>query len=475
LKADFSGRRLLVGLAILCGAALRILGARGGLWLDEIWSVALSRQAVSPIEILRMPFDNNHPLNTLFLRVVGETRHDFLYRLLSLACGLGTLFLMSRLSERILSRGRAVLAVWLVAVSYPLVVYDSEARGYAPAVFFAVLSLLLLDRWQKGARTGDLLLFNASLVLGFLSHLTFLFVFASLAVDSIGWCVGQRRSLRASARLLSQLFLLPALLILLLGHSLLSGLQYAGGPRTSALPALRDVLLSLAGIPPGAAYGFAPAIFVLLALGGMAAARLRAGGSHALFFAAMLLAPPAVVALRHTSLLYVRYFLVCFPFALLLLADFLGELFARGRAGRAAAVTLAAGILLGNGEKLVRFLEFGRGGAREAVRDLAARSRGSLISISSDHDFRNGLVLEYEARDLPPGRSLTYVRLNDMPPEGAEWFVRHSYEREPHAPRKLLIRGAPYTLERIYPFSGELSGFHWFLYRRAQAPQSLGP
>src|SRR6202030_4276452 len=69
----------------------------------------------------------------------------------------------------------------LVSLSYVGILYSSEARGYAPLVFFCFLCFLGLGsffdkpRWQMAA------LFSLSAVLGLTSHLTFIiFLSASL-------------------------------------------------------------------------------------------------------------------------------------------------------------------------------------------------------------------------------------------------------------------------------------------------------
>jgi hypothetical protein len=55
-------------LAFLLSSALIVAAARGDLWLDELVSLSFARNAHSIADIfVRFPYDNNHPLNTLFL------------------------------------------------------------------------------------------------------------------------------------------------------------------------------------------------------------------------------------------------------------------------------------------------------------------------------------------------------------------------------------------------------------------------
>src|SRR5512135_3181929 len=60
------------GAMVLVGAVLRALAARGDLWLDEIWSIEWARKAGSFLGVFtNVHVDNNHYLNTLFLRALG--------------------------------------------------------------------------------------------------------------------------------------------------------------------------------------------------------------------------------------------------------------------------------------------------------------------------------------------------------------------------------------------------------------------
>jgi len=61
----------------------------------------------------------------------------------------------------------------LVGFSYVSVLYSSEVRGYALAVFFAFLAFYLLDRYLETRRWPLAVMFSLSVVLGLLRTLTF--------------------------------------------------------------------------------------------------------------------------------------------------------------------------------------------------------------------------------------------------------------------------------------------------------------
>jgi hypothetical protein len=150
--AEFSPKGLPVALcfAYLLSWALIVAAAVGDLWLDEIWSIEIVRAASGPMEIFtRFHHDNNHVLNTLFLWLVGAQNTLFLYRLFAVVSGMVALLLVGYLA-RDWGFAEALLGVVLTGTSYPLVLYFSEARGYAPAIMFALISCALLRRnWVR--------------------------------------------------------------------------------------------------------------------------------------------------------------------------------------------------------------------------------------------------------------------------------------------------------------------------------------
>src|SRR6188768_1399252 len=98
VTATTQGRRglLVCGafIVILGGVGLRIAAATTNLWHDEVWSLWLLHGVRSPTEILTaVHHDNNHPVNSLFLYVIGERGSWLVYRLLSIAAGGGAILL----------------------------------------------------------------------------------------------------------------------------------------------------------------------------------------------------------------------------------------------------------------------------------------------------------------------------------------------------------------------------------------------
>ncbi|MFQ5415405.1 MAG: hypothetical protein ACE5FL_00005 [Myxococcota bacterium] len=169
---------LACGALLAVGAVLRAVPCGNDFWMDEIWTYVLVRDLESATGVFtELHHSNSHHLNTLFFYWLGDRESWAIYRVPSLLCGVGTVVVAIALAWR-RSRTQAWIAAVLFSFCFALIQFSSEARGYAPGVFFCLLALLCLEadfasprRWRPPA-------FGVCVVLAFLSQLTSLFFFA---------------------------------------------------------------------------------------------------------------------------------------------------------------------------------------------------------------------------------------------------------------------------------------------------------
>jgi uncharacterized membrane protein len=457
------------GAVVAAGGALRLAGAAGDLWLDEIWSLELARAAPSAGAVFTaLHVDNNHHLNTLYLMALGPDAPSLAYRMLAVLAGTALPAVAVLAWAR---RDRTVGMAWalLLAGSYLLVHYGSEARGFAPALLFAVACHAALDRLLRGGGAGWALAFAAGATLGLLSHLTFLYAilaFASWAAAA----VLRPRAPRPRQPALALAFAPPLATLLLLWAVDLRFMVVGGGPPYRLLDVLRELLRTTLNVPPGPAELLVPAA---LAVAAWEVARLARERDPEWIFqvVVLLLGPAAVLLLTRPEYLAPRYFAVTAPFLLLLLARFLGRTFRRGRGGAAIATALLALFLAGGATYLSRLFTDGRGHYRDAVRLIVRGTAGSLATVGSDHDFRNGMVLGYHSAREAPGR-LAYVPQDRWGPDVPQWVLVHRFAGDP-APDPIAEgpTGRQYRLVASFPYAG-LSGWAWYVYRVSEAPPS---
>ena len=173
-------RPYLTGLAVglIFGVAIYFrlseLGSRN-LWTDEAW-VALA--AMQPTAKEALAAGQSTPpfyLLTVWAMVQLWGHGEVVLRGLSWLFGVGTLFLLWRLSRGLVEIPTALLALAAVAFSPTMVYYSKELKQYSGDAFFAVLVLWLAEHLRAGqGRRGWLPLALAGVVaLGFSQPLIF--------------------------------------------------------------------------------------------------------------------------------------------------------------------------------------------------------------------------------------------------------------------------------------------------------------
>lgn len=455
--------------AVLAVAVLaRLPCLRTEPWFDELWSLRFARRAGSVAGVLfGIHHDNNHPLNTLWLYFFSGSRDWALLRLPEFVCGVLTVAVLAADRE---DRAAGLLAAALAAVSGAMVLFSTEARGYALMAFcaaacFRLLSAPLPLTPRRGAA------FALLATLGFFGHASFVFVFAALAA----WAAA-RLPRAGRARALAPLFG-PAVAACVLFLALQDGRMQLGlGPYAPFWPTAAAAAGHWAGAPGMGAGPAAVAGALLLA--GLCAwelARLRKARDPEFLFHALVIAGVAA-SVAAVPFRTERYFFAALPFVLLLAARSLTRLFRGGPARRAAAAVLLLLFVAGNAARVRALAVLGRGKYREAVLRMAADTEGPVITVGGDQDQRASVLLDYFAADLPPSVRLEYIPGARRRTTAPEWFVIGNSAVDPAvAPIALTYEGGPrYRFVAAYPYAGQ-SGWSWFLYRRERTAAARPP
>ena len=144
--------RLLLGLILAVGLALRLVDLGDGLWYDEIGTlVRYVRRPLGEI-VTRFDTQNQHMLYSILahvsVRVFGESA--WALRLPAALFGVVSLWAVWWLGVRITSRHEALVAAGLLAVSSHHVWFSQDARGYSMLMALSVIGtglfIPLLDR-----------------------------------------------------------------------------------------------------------------------------------------------------------------------------------------------------------------------------------------------------------------------------------------------------------------------------------------
>jgi hypothetical protein len=459
---------LAVAGVVLAGAVLRTVAARDDFWLDEVWSLDYALAAGSPWDIFtNIHSDNNHYLVSLWMHALGNRESWFVYRAPSILAGVGTVVLAAVFARR-WGTLESLAASLLTSGSYVLVVYASEARGYALAGFFELAALVALDRYLTARGRGAAAAFSLLVPLGFLAHLTFIHFYVGALLWSIVRLVRGAAGWRSALAGLASCHAVPLAFLAALYWIDVRHIVIGGGPPY----VITDVLAESLALAVGA-----PAVEPLVGVGALVALAVamagilflwQSGSDLWVFFVGVIFLAPALLLLpARPEYLNPRYFYVIIVALLVLASYVLGRVDRWDRAGLPAFVGLVALFLLGNAAALYDFLTHGRGQYRAAVEYMAANSPPGVIQVTSDHDFRNPMLLKYYSSFLPAGREFGYHSMSTPPADPPEWLILHSEQPEVRFHRHVADeRGNRYSLARVFPYAG-LSGFHWALYRPA--------
>ncbi len=141
--------------AVILALALfwRIGRLFGGLEYDEIWT--LTNFSIMPVSEIftRLALPNNHPLNTLLVKIFYFGREcAWTIRLVPLFCGIGTVWLTGVLAKKLFGRTAGVIAMFFTAFSAPLIYYSQTARGYSMQLFLLLVFAICVFSMNKTDR-----------------------------------------------------------------------------------------------------------------------------------------------------------------------------------------------------------------------------------------------------------------------------------------------------------------------------------
>jgi uncharacterized membrane protein len=476
-RPQLNGWELWAVIGIIGAAAIiRMWALSDDFWFDEIWSWKIATQAPSVGQIFTAhdaQIDNNHPLNTLFMFMLGDQKTWQVYRILSFLTGTAVVVLAVRILTRF-GKMSAVFGAALIGFSYPLIVYSSEARGYAPMICFALLTFEALYSYVDRRTTTWLLIYALAAILGMLSHLTFLQFYVAVVAWSAFALYRERETPKTIILDLLKLNVAPILFLLIYYIVFIRNLNIGGSHEVPLAQTIVSTLSLMLGGPESGRLAMYLSIAAGLAILACLDWLTQRRPDLLLFFIIAVVAAPAIfvlvdlVVLKRSETLFPRYFLGAFTFALLLFSIRLNGLYRRGQQYRNIAIAILCVILAGNLLQTFQFITIGRGHYYDAVTYMANQTTGPVITVTSDPNSteRTKMLLGFYQRYLPPGKRFGFeeqlVPNLNAPPE---WLLISTIPGSPVFPNELpVVPGFKYVFDHDFLFYG-LSGWNWKLYR----------
>ncbi len=462
--AGASNAKIVCAAGILLSSSLIVIAARGDLWLDEIWSLSFAEAAKTPWEILLLfKHDDNHILNTLFLYLMGKQQNLLLYRAFAILSGIASLILLVKIASQ-WGRLEGIFVLLLAGTSYPLVLYFSEARGYAPAILFSLLSFYILQDNRMSYSPMKLILFWLASILGVLAHLTYLIVFSALAIYIIHYEFTTRKTFFRKSLQTAKYLSVPFTFIIFFYFSYVRGMAIGGGPPIDKYAELAKGVDCLLGLPDTLwIIGLLLIILILSFAAFMAYSEKKPVWSF--YLAVLLIMPAAIIAVTNPAYFHFRYVIVCFPFYYLILSFILAKLWSADKKPLLYLAVLLVGLYIGGQSiRLWPLFHYGRGSYQTIIKEMMDTTAGNVITVGSDNDFRNKMVLSFYSRFVQGGKTIQYIDQQFWDVQPPEWLIMHSLDESVEPEQWIQIStDRTYRLTRAEQFSGN-SGFSWFLY-----------
>jgi hypothetical protein len=447
---------------------IRLMAARGQLWMDEIWSLNFAQQAESIWDIFTFKHDNNHILNTIFLYLAGPEKPSLELRIFSICAGAGLILLVWQILKDA-SRAERFAAIVLIGFSYPLCVYSSEARGYSPAIFFAMLAFWLARRYLIEHNFRFAIGFWLASVFGLLSHLTYIYAYLSMVIWSILFLSEIfRNDPRKILKTAILMHFVPILVCIAFYLLFVSGMFKASADVFNPFLVVQKSLPMVIGLdafrPPNAV---SILLFFAIFISGLyVMAKSHSIHDWLFYLLVIFFAPLMILIYSAPDNLRFRYYIISLPFFYLLFAFVVGRLFHAGKMGKILYGAILLTFVIGNMNLNLKLIELGRGQFREALQYIVKNTDKEQITLGSDSDFRTKMVLAHYMNEDPELKRLHYIAIDKWPAEGVDWALIMAEDTDFIPPVQISgNRGNTYELRHKFLHSG-LSGWSWYLYRK---------
>ncbi len=465
---------VIFGAIMVFGIAVRVWSATGDMWIDEIWSLnhlEIASRSVDTVDRVALFFHaNTHALNTVYLAIIdmilGPHAPELSYRMLSVLAGAGTIW-MGALIGRRQSISGALIAAALLALSYPLVHYSGEARGYSTMMFAALASTYAMDSYLRTPTLSSVRYFVFFSMLGLASHLTFVVMIMGLGCWALAHIYQETRSVDVTMRRLALLFGLQSLALLLFG-ALAVGNMIRGGDccPEPALESIQIIILLTFGINALQGAPDLPfwALYVFMAVAIVWMIRHQ-HTSWIMLVAVVFLFPLIVVIAEDEPNVIHRYFLLSALLGLMIYAGMLSHLWDMKHLRRTFAGMIMIFYALSNGVLHLQFSQGGRGQYTAVIQDIVS-GEDQLQRVTGYPNFSVGSVFNYYVADRRLEAGAMWVPEGDEGSTPVDWYI-HGY-LDGNYPADTVTRqisgiSRTYSLHGIYPQWG-LSGDTWALY-----------
>lgn len=445
-------------------------------WVDEIWSLELGVSASTWASVFwGISQDNNHPLNTLWMRLIGPEGSSLMHRLPPVVFGSAATYVAARLTRRHAGPAAGVAAAILFATGLLFVNYGSEARGYGAMILGLLVAMDAVDEWVRGVRNRwTSARICGGLAVASLSHL--LAVPAAAILSAVGsaalWMNAGAASLALPAVMRLGLHfavgIVPAVAAFIAGVAITGSFTRHSHEPYTVERHLEGLALNLQlfVVPLWLPWPWALTVGAGLVLAALMVIRpgLRAAYAGGIFATALIAA-----AAQAPDPQYPRFHIAFSIAVALLCALGVGAAWTRGGLARAAAVILFSGVIFLNLIESLLLSERGRGQPRAAISIMTRDGPATYFDAIEGSAPRR--LRYYIEQDAKPLTRVTLSTFCEAPPD---WLLDSQTPQDVTQTRRFGPPGCEADFALVtYLWTGRVSGHPFSIYRRM--PPAVAP
>ncbi|OGJ66049.1 hypothetical protein A3F36_03155 [Candidatus Peribacteria bacterium RIFCSPHIGHO2_12_FULL_55_11] len=449
-------------LILFAACALRITVSFQPLWLDEIWSLMFADRMEHWWQVFTIHHLNNHPLNTLYLWVLGRGQWSIFYRIPALLSGIALLLWMTRDAWR-RSHQEGFFTALFIGFALPVVQASTEARGYGPMLLAAYAAYVFFRRMEHSGQKRDIAFYILAASAAVVLHLSAITVILAAATSTLVRCYGKGivEASRVTLRRHAVPFMVFGLLVVFtLNHQAFDGGQDPG----VSFGTFGANVLGWPGLSPVIAMGLS--LVALIALIAVIEYRIRKDPPEGVFLLVLLFLAPALLIFAGSRAigLEVRFFLPGVATFYLFLSKSCAKAIAhRSYHVKGAVLIVVLLVTTGHVQSDARLLREGRGKSRsfpEVITYMREHSSSRPVTYGTQFSIDNVLVEHFgNTPGLEP--EFVFIRPDTWETYPPEWLLERQYAWE--NVREDFLERASKDYAIVLPFQEER---WWMVWKR---------
>jgi len=197
----------------------------------------------------------------------------------------------------------------------------------------------------------------------------------------------------------------------------------------------------------------------------------RNKSSIEIFFIVSIFFSPIIIAIIHPmTVLAPRYFVINLLFITLAISQALDYLFNKNKLCKIMILSLVGMFMLAQFTSIINFTKDKRGRYSQALEFIIEDSQSKQVTVGSDHDFRNALILNFYKSRIAEGSRLHYLDSNRWRDSRPDYFIIHEWESKTLDPLihiNVNDHISTYKFLKVFPFYPKnTSGWNWHVYKK---------